>query len=127
MSHLLPAQILSLVHIVRFCDAATRMALIRIPRDLYGQARATFSFLGSKTTTCSSNKRNKGILILDVFAVHGSTRTAKMAAIREIQAIYRPWIRAAVDAAAASSSRNKETDQLCLELEGLLASIQALE
>jgi hypothetical protein len=86
------------------------MAMIRIPRDCYGQARATLNFV-----TVLKGQR----VVLRVGSVHGCTRTAKIAAIREIQRTYRPKICAA--------SSKKETEQLCLELEELLSSLQQIE
>ena len=87
--------------------------MIRIPRDVYGQARATLNFC-----TVWNGKR----VLLDTFGVCGSTRTAKMAAIRAIQNMYRPKL-----AACRRRRRVKETDQLCAEMEELLSCVQALE
>ena len=84
--------------------------MIRTPRDNYGQARATLNFI-----TAMKGRR----VVLDVFAVHGCTRTARMAAMRVIKHTYRPRLQEAAS--------GKVRDHLCLEMDNILKILQKVE
>jgi hypothetical protein len=109
-----------LVFVVRFCDPVTRMAMIRVPREWYGNVRAALTL----TTNLDNNTNGVVQIVLRTFAVHGNARTAKIAAIRQVNDTYRRLI---ILRQQQQSNNKKETEKLCVELEETLSLIQKLE
>ena len=88
---------------VRLCDPTTHLILIRTPRDDYGKVRSAITLLthmpvmaAIRTSQQSPAQRlsksgSSSVLpiVASILSVHGCLRTAKIAAIKSIEHVYR--------------------------------------
>lgn len=73
---------------VRFVDPDTNLAMIRVPRDFCGKARAALTFMTNLegTTSAGSTGERVGLsVVASVLSVNGCARTAKLSTIGELR------------------------------------------
>jgi RNase P/RNase MRP subunit POP5 len=106
---------------VRFWDASqTKLLLLRVPRDFAGSVRSSLAFLALI--------RGRHVALLNL-SVHGSARTAKIAAIRRVRAFYRDRILRLrrQPSPLGSAKARAEANRLCTALENRLLTLQTLD
>jgi len=118
---------------VRFCNATTQLAMVRVPRAFYGMVRGAVCFV---TRLGLQNRRR---VVLSVLSVSGSARTAKLRAMQQVRNSFRERIlqsrrlerSAAVTAAAATANQQqpsiKEAHRICREFQETLTTIQSID
>ena len=75
---------------VRYCDAETQLAVIRVPRDSCGKIRAALTLLLTRKQLLSLGEPTTSQdYQVSVLSVHGSARTLKIAMYRKLRALYR--------------------------------------
>ncbi len=108
---------------VRFCDAETQLAVIRVPRDSCGKIRAALTLL----LTCKQLRSlgeptpKSQDYQVSVLSVHGSARTLKIALYRKLRELYRFKIE---NARKIFPDDKTLQNQLCRALQDRLALVQ---
>ena len=95
------------IALVRYYDEQDRLAMIRMPREGYGMVRASIMFL-----TLLQSKA----VVASVISVNGSARTARLAAISEVQRLFR-----------GHHSQKNPSKKEVIQLELRLQQIQAID
>ena len=103
---------------VRFCDATTRLALIRVPREFCSIVRASVTLL-----TAVQNQR----VSVTVLSVSGSARTAKVDAIRLLRRYYREKMLRLINDKGESILNRRETGQICRSMQDALETIVSID
>lgn len=123
---------------VRLWDPATRLLLLRVPREECGVVRSSLTLwttarTGSDGKTSPSNlnrahQRGQSCpsVVASVIAVHGSARTAKMATVSLVRKIYRGRLRPH-HYTNSTLTNFKRNDQECERLQDLLRMIQNID
>lgn len=135
MYRMLPLlHLLNTTYTVRFCDAATRLALIRVPREFCGTVRAAITLLTTIQMQQQQQQQRQPqrsvAVTVTVLSVKGSARTAKMEAIRHVRRFYRERLLLLMrkqanddktrDGGGGKALSRKETDQMCRSMEQTL-------
>lgn len=80
---------------IRFCDAETQLALVRVPREHCDTIRSSLSLLLTRKQLFSLGEKadrqpwTSSDYYASVISVHGSARTAKIATFRKLRELYR--------------------------------------
>ena len=111
---------------VRFCDAETQIAIVRVPRQYCGKIRAALTLLLTRKQLASIGELSEmeskqQDYLASVVSVHGSARTAKIAIFRKFREIYKAKIE---ESRKLFPEDDKASKRLCKALQERLALIQ---
>lgn len=99
---------------VKFCDADTQLALLRVPREGCKVVRSALTLLME-----FQGQR----IVCDVLSTSGSIRTGRACLMKHV----RNWYRAALKEALNEPSYRKEVDRLCAKMEATLSRANSIE
>lgn len=111
---------------VRFCDAETQIAVVRVPREFCGKIRAALTLLLTRKQLASigelTEMESKQDYLASVVSVHGSARTAKIAVFRKLREVYK--VKIEESRKLFPEDDNKASKRFCKALQERLALIQ---
>lgn len=110
----------SSIWIVRFVDAATRLFLLRVPREFCNIVRSSLTMLTNNVASNGNSMR----LVASVLSVNGSARTAKLATMARLKKEYRGK---SARNKAFSSKGDDALRTMMQELQSRLAVIQNID
>lgn len=110
---------------IRFCDAETRLVVVRLPRQYGDMIRSSLTLLLTRKHLLSLGEKvdkvNPSDFHVCVLSVHGSARTAKIAIFRKLRELYRLQIQ---ESRISFPNDDKLQKNLCRSLQERLTLVQ---